>query len=137
MWLASFLPDFVWPLLIVAGIIAVAASVLLKNIPILKYVGIIAVLIGTWMEGNITNEAKWQAKVAELEAKVAAAEAKAAEENVKIVTKVVKKREYYKVRGNDIIQYVDREIIKYDNTCTVPKEVIKAHNDAAAHGAKK
>ena len=144
MWALSLLPDMFWHLLIAAGVISVVAAILLKNVPIvsnyklfLQYGGIIAVLLGVWMEGNIANEAKWQARVKELEAKVAAAEAKSAEENVKVVTKVVTKREYYRERGNDVIQYVDREITKYDNTCLVPKEVVKAHNDAAVPGDKK
>jgi hypothetical protein len=144
MWLLSFLPDFVWHLLTVAGIVAVGAALLLKNIPLvssyripLQYGGIAAVLLGIWMEGGMANEAKWQARVKELEAKIAVAEEKSKEENVKIVNKVVTKTEYYKQRGNDIVQYVDREITKYDNTCPVPKEVVKAHNDAATPGDKK
>lgn len=80
MWALSLLPDMFWHLLIAAGVISVVAAILLKNVPIvsnyklfLQYGGIIAVLIGVWMEGNIANEAKWQARVKELEAKVAAA----------------------------------------------------------------
>jgi hypothetical protein len=144
MWALSLLPDMFWHLLIAAGAISLVAAMLLKNISIiskyklfLQFGGGIAVLAGVWMVGNIYNEAKWQARVKELESKVAAAEEKSKEENVKVVTKVVTKREYYRERGNDVIQYVDREIIKYDNTCPVPKEVVKAHNDAAAPGDKK
>jgi hypothetical protein len=144
MWLLSWLPDLFWHLLLAAGVIAVLASLVLKRIPFvsnyripLQYGGIAAIIFSVWMEGGIANEAKWQARVKELEAKIAVAEAKSKEENVKIVTKVVTKTEYYKERGADIIQYVDREITKYDNTCPVPKEVVKAHNDAAVPGDKK
>jgi hypothetical protein len=144
MWLLSIFPDWFWYLLFVAGAASIAATWIINSIPLLnnykiplQYIGIVAIVFSVWMGGGIANEVKWQARVKELEDKIAIAEAKAAEENVKIVTKVVKKREYYKVRGNDIIQYVDREITKYDNTCPVPKEVVKAHNDAAAPGDKK
>lgn len=144
MWLFSWLPDFFWHLLLGAGVVAVIAALVLKRIPFvsnyripLQYGGIAAVIFSVWMEGGIANEAKWQARVKELEAKIAIAEEKSKEENVKIVTKVVKKTEYYKERGADIVQYVDREITKYDNTCPVPKEVVKAHNDAAVPGDKK
>lgn len=144
MWMLYLLPDVVWHFLIIAGIAAIGLASLLKNIPIiskyklpLQYGGIVVVLISVWMEGNIFNEAKWQARVKELEEKVAIAESKSIKENEKIVTKFVTKREYYRERGNDVIQYVDREITKYDNTCPVPKEVVKAHNDAAAPGDKK
>jgi hypothetical protein len=144
MWMLSLLPDWFWHLLTIGGVLSVFAAVVLKRIPFvsnyrlpLQYGGIVAVLFGIWMEGGIANEAKWQARVKELEEKVAAAEAKSAEENVKIVTKTVVKREYYKTRGNDIVKYVDREITKYDNTCPIPKEVVKAHNDAATKGDSK
>jgi hypothetical protein len=144
MWLLSWLPDIFWHLLLVAGVVAVIASLVLKRIPFvsnyripLQYGGIAAVIFSVWMEGGIANEAKWQARVKELEAKIAVAEAKSKEENVKIVNKVITKTEYYKERGADIIQYVDREITKYDNTCPVPKEVVKALNDAAVPGDKK
>lgn len=89
------------------------------------------------MEGAISNEQVWQLKVAELEKKMAEAEALSAKENVKIVQKVITKREYIKTRGKDIVTYIDKEVIKYDSKfapggqCEIPKEFIKAINDAA------
>jgi hypothetical protein len=82
------------------------------------------------MVGAISDNNAWLTRVADLEQQVAAAEAKSQAENVKIVTQVVTKREYYRTQGNDVIRYVDREVAKYDNACPVPKEVVKAHNDA-------
>jgi hypothetical protein len=72
-----------------------------------------------------------------MEAKVAQAEAQSAQENVKIVEKIVTKTQIVKERGQDIIRYVDREVVKYDTKfapggqCELPKEFIKALNDAA------
>jgi hypothetical protein len=72
-----------------------------------------------------------------MEAKVAAAQIESGKENLKIVEKVVVKTEYITRRGQDIIQYVDKEVVKYDTKflpggiCEIPKEFIKAHNDAA------
>jgi hypothetical protein len=77
------------------------------------------------------SEEAWQAKVKELEAKIVLAEAQSAQENTKIVEKVVKKTEVIKQRGADIVKYVDREVVKYNNQCVIPKEFVKAHNDAA------
>lgn len=88
-------------------------------------------LIGVYMSGAIHNNDVWISRVKELEVKLAKAETKSAEENVKIVEKVVTKTEYYKERGKDIVQYVDREIVKYDSMCEIPKEFINAHNQAA------
>ena len=89
------------------------------------------------MEGGASNEEKWNARVKEMEAKVAVAEVKSKEENVKIETKVITKTQVIRERGKDIINYVDREVVKYDTKfapggqCEIPKEFIKALNDAA------
>ena len=40
-------------------------------------------------------------------------------------TKVIKEK------SDNNIKYIDREVVKYDNTCVLPKEFIKAHNEAA------
>ena len=73
----------------------------------------------------------WRDKVKEVEAKLAAAEAESKKETVKIVERVVKKTEIIQRRGQDVVQYIDREVTKYDNTCVIPKEFVKAHNDSA------
>ena len=45
--------------------------------------------------------------------------------------------EIVKIKGEEVIKYVDRELVKYDTKfaaggqCEIPKEFIKAHNDAA------
>ena len=65
------------------------------------------------------------------------AEAKSAEVNTVIETKIVNKVKEIKVQGDEVIKYVDREIVKYDTKfipggiCEIPKEVISAHNAAA------
>jgi hypothetical protein len=144
MWIFSLLPDWVYHLITIAGVLGLIAAWVLKFIPFVStyrlpiQVGsIIAVLFGIWMEGGIVNEAKWQARVKELEEKVAIAEAQSKETNTKIVTKVITKTQIVRTRGQDIVKYVDREIVKYDTkfapggVCEIPQEFIKAHNDSA------
>lgn len=88
------------------------------------------------MSGAISNEEAWLAKVKELEVKVAQAEAKSQEVNVQVVEKVVTKTQVVRERGKDIVQYVDREVVKYDSKCEIPKEAVTAVN-SAAEGVKK
>ena len=89
------------------------------------------------MAGAIHDNDAWEARVKEMEDKVAVAETQSKEENIKIVEKVVTKTQVIKTRGQDIIKYVDREVVKYDTKfapggeCEIPKEFIKAINDAA------
>ena len=102
-----------------------------------QVLGIALLVIGVYWRGGYAIEMEWRERVAEVEARVAAAEAKSAEENVKIVTKVVTKIQVVRTRGEDIVKYVDREIIKYDTKfapggqCEIPQEFIRAHNSAA------
>ena len=48
----------------------------------------------------------------------------------------VTKTQVVRERGNDIVRYVDREVVKYDSKCEVPKEAVSAVNQAA-EGVKK
>jgi uncharacterized membrane protein len=144
MWILQWLPNWIFYGIFFAGLLGLLATYVMKFIPFvyvyrtpIQAISILAIAIGTYMSGAISNEESWQARVKEMEAKVAAAEVQSVKENIKIVEKVVKKTEYITRRGQDIIQYVDREIVKYDTkfapggVCEIPKEFIKAHNDAA------
>jgi uncharacterized membrane protein len=144
MWILQWLPNWIFYGIFFAGLLGLLATYVMKFIPFvyvyrtpIQAVSVLAIAIGTYMSGAISNEESWQARVKEMESKVAAAEVQSVKENVKIVEKVVKKTEYITRRGQDIIQYVDREIVKYDTkfapggVCEIPKEFIKAHNDAA------
>jgi hypothetical protein len=68
---------------------------------------------------------------------VAQAEAQSANKNIEIQEKIVEKTKVIRERGRDIIQYIDKEVvkkeevIKYIENCPVPKEIIDAHNAAA------
>ena len=144
MWILQWLPDWIFYAIFFVGLLGLLATYVMKFIPLvnvyrtpIQAISILAIAIGTYMSGAISNEESWQTKVKEMEAKVAAAEIESQKENVKIVEKIVKKTEYITRRGQDIIQYVDREIVKYDTKfapggqCEIPKEFIKAINDAA------
>ena len=144
MWILQWLPDWIFYAMFFAGLLGLLATYVMKFIPFvyvyrtpIQAISILAIAIGTYMSGAISNEEAWQARVKEMEAKVAAAEVQSVKENIKIVEKVVIKTQIVRTRGQDIIQYVDREIVKYDTkfapggVCEIPKEFIKALNDAA------
>lgn len=138
MWILSYLPNFLVHIIFSLGLLGVIVGFIIEFLPLInrfklpiQIAGITLLTLGVYLEGGIADAAKWELKAKELELKVAEAEAKSQKENVKIVEKVVKKTEYYRLRGNDVIQYVDREVTKYDSQCVIPKEFIKAHNDAA------
>jgi hypothetical protein len=143
-WILSFIPDWFWTLVLIFGILGTLASWVLKFIPFIstyrlpiQVASIIALVVGVYFQGVIANEAKWQDKVAELQQKVAEAEVKSKETNIVVQEKIVIKTKVIKEKGKDIVNYIDREvvkkeeIIKYIEQCPVPKEIIDLHNQAA------
>ena len=103
----------------------------------LQLVSIVLIIFSMFMSGAIYDNNQWVARVEEIEQKVKVAEDKSKKQNAKIVTKVVTKVQYIKSRQADNIQYIDREIIKYDTKfaaggqCEIPKEFIQSLNKAA------
>jgi len=95
------------------------------------------IAISTYMLGAVANENEWRQRVAELEKQVESAKAESQKVTTEVVTQFVTKREVVKEKGQNIITYVDREVVKYNNECKLPAEVIKIHNDATKIGALK
>lgn len=141
MWILQFLPNWIFYGILLIGLIGLAATYLLKFIPIpaiyiyktpIQLVSIALIALGVYMSGAISNEEVWQKRVTDLKQKVAEAEVKASKENVKIVEKFVVKKEFYREKNDEIIKYVDREIVKYDESCKIPKEFVESINKAAS-----
>jgi hypothetical protein len=125
------------------GVIGLLATQFLKLTPISLYktpiqlVSIGLIVFGIFMSGAIYNNQTWVDKVQELEAKIKIAEEKSKQVNTDLNEKIVEKKIIIKEKGQDIIQYIDRdvikkeEIIKYIEMCPVPKEIVELHNKAA------
>jgi len=147
MWILQWLPNWIFYAVLLAGVFGLVLTYFIRFLSFIPFlyvyktpiqlISIAAIAIGTFMAGAIHDNESWEARVREMEEKVAAAEAQSKEENIKIVEKVVNKVQIVKTRGRDIVKYVDREVVKYDTkfapggVCEIPKEFIKAHNDAA------
>jgi len=143
MFILQLLPDSIilWftNILLIVGIAAVVAGFFAHRIPLVgqyqlpfKILGIALLVLGVYFRGGLAVEETWRERVKELEAKVAIAEEKSKKVNVVIETKVITKTKIIKERGKDVIEYIDREIIKYDSQCVIPQEFVKAYNDSAA-----
>jgi hypothetical protein len=143
-WLINFLPNWVFHTVLLVGLSGLIATIALGFIPFIKtYIlpiqigSILLAVTGVWFEGAISNQDMWEAKVKDLQIKVAEAETQSADANVKIVTKIVSKTKQIHDKGDDIIRYVDREVvknnevIKFVEDCPIPNIIIKTHNAAA------
>ena len=133
MWYLHFLPNWLFYGILLIGISGLLFSRFIPSYyrTAVQAVAIFAFSFGLFMTGAIKANESWEEKVKEMEAKVAEAAEQSKEETVKIETKVINKTQVIRERGDEILKYIDREIVKYDTTCIIPKEFIEAHNKAA------
>jgi uncharacterized membrane protein len=134
MWILQFLPNWIFYVLLLAGVAAFLVTKFVKLLPnaqLIQAASATAVAISIYMIGAISNNDAWLAKIKDLEVKVAEAEAKSATANSEIVEKIVTKTQIVKQRGQDIVKYVDREVVKFDANCVIPKDFVAIHNQAA------
>lgn len=141
MWIFNFIPSWLFQLTFFLGIVIYLVATTLKVLPYsntFKYGSIAIIFLSTYLLGAQGNDDTWRKRSAELELKVKELEAKSAEENTKVVEKVITKKQVIMEKGKDIIQYVDREVvknnevIKYIETCPkLPSEIVNTINKAA------
>jgi hypothetical protein len=130
----KILPNWIWYLLPALGLLGFFLSYLpqLKTYDfILKIVACTTITIGIFILGMLYCDNTWNLAAAELQAKVIEMQAKSQSLNETIKEKVIVKTQTIKTRGDDIVKYVDREVVKYDGTCVIPKEFVEVHNRAA------
>ena len=71
MWILDWLPFWIFHLVVVLGIAGIIASIVFKFVPFIsqytlpiQVISIIVLVFGVYMEGGISNQEKWEAKVA-------------------------------------------------------------------------
>lgn len=141
MWLLSFLPAaFLLTIINIVLIVGLLGTIIFiifdDKLPVIStklcLAGCVLVFaVGGYLKGGYSAELAWRDKINELSLRVVEAESKSEAATTIIEERVVVQLKEVKVKGDSIVKYVDREVVKYDKTCPVPKEVIKAHNAAA------
>lgn len=139
MWILDWLPFWVFHLIVLVGIVGLGASLVLKFVPFIStyrlpiQVAAIAILVfGVYMEGGISNQEKWEAKVAEAKLEMAKKDAASAEASTKVVTKYITKIEVVKEKGDAIIKEIPKYISQdADAKCAVPNGFVVLHDSAS------
>ena len=138
MWILEIIPEPMIHVLLLGSICGIIAGFVLGAIPLIdKYkfpIQIISILLLTvtvYLEGGLSEKLAWDSKVKTLESKLAKAEAASAKVNTEIVTKILTKKQVVREKGEEVIKYIDREVVKYDESCPIPKAVINSLNAAA------
>lgn len=137
MWLLQLLPNWFFYAILLAGLLGLGATYLMKFVPFvyiyrqtIQLVSVGAIIVGTFMSGAIYDNESWNARVKELEAKVAVAEEKAKEATEQIDEKLEADKNQRVEKQIVINKYIEREIIKYNEVCTIPTEFIQVINKA-------
>jgi len=142
MWMLSFVPD-AWLHLAVLGVLASGAALYTFSyftafVPALipfkepiRIMGTVLVIAGVFFYGSYDTEEMWRSRVAEAEARVARAEVASKTANDLLDKKAQQRVQAIREKGLIVKQYIDREVVKYDESCKIPDAVVKAHNAAA------
>jgi hypothetical protein len=153
MELLHLLPDailhYVVNGLLILGIVMTALSFFALNFilrifpPLSKYhlfIQILSVIIlatGLYAKGGYSTEIIWREEVKRLEKELEVAKNKAKDKIIEIEEKIIFKDRIIREKGENLITYIDKEIIKkeeivkYIEICPVPNELIELHNQAA------
>lgn len=138
MWMLSFLPDFIFHLITIAGVLGIVASFVLGFIPFvaqyklpIQVASIIALVVGIYFEGGIANEDKWKQRVAEAEKKVLEMQVQSAEANTKLVDKLKENEKLRKERQNATQTIINQVVKQTDSQCTLSNGFIRLHNSAS------
>jgi hypothetical protein len=134
-WLLSFLPNFIFHLIVIVAILGLLAATFFSFIPFvstytspIKIVSIVMLVIGVWFEGGISNNDAWLAKVKEMELKVAKAEAQSAETNTKLAYEINVKNKIIKENSNAN----SKAITKYvTDECKLSNAAVSLHNSSS------
>lgn len=147
MWILHFLPDsfILWfcNILLLTGVVATIAGFFAHRIPGLwqyqlafKIGGIALLVLGVYFRGGLAVETEWRERVAAVEARLAEAEKASADANKNIEIKTQQQVTKIRQRMTYVRQYVDREVVKYNDQCSIPEPFVRAHNSAAEAPAK-
>lgn len=137
-WILTFVPAFVFHLALIVGVVGLFVAAFLGAFPIIKQyklpiqlIALVLTIGAVFFQGALAYKHSVAVEVAELKLKLQKAETKSIQTNTEIVEKIVTDTQVIREKGKTITEYVDREIVKYDNFCELPAEVINAHNMAA------
>jgi len=144
MWIVNFLPDFVFHILLIAGLLGLAGSFVLDSIPFIstnakaiQLASAVVLAIALFFEGAISDNAAWQARVKELELKVAKAETQSVEANGQLSKALAAKDKEIALAQAELKNRIRAGAAAMDAVCRIPADVVAILNDAAKQGAKR
>jgi hypothetical protein len=138
MWMLNWLPNFVFHLILLIGIIATVISFTFLNLPFvkkyqlpLKIISILILVAGVWFNGALVRDKDYAIKIANLEKQLAEAQRDSAIVNSKVETIYIDKVQRVK-DVQVVIQERIRDVsVNIDENCKITADTVNILNDAA------
>jgi len=137
-WILTFVPTFVFNLALIIGVVGLLVASFAGKVPFIsqyklpiQLLALALTIAAVFFQGALAYKHSVALEVAELKLKLQKAETKSKETNTEIVEKIFTDTQIIREKGQTITEYVDREVVKYNERCILPTEVINAHNMAA------
>lgn len=141
-WMISLIPDsiFLWItyFLMAVGLGLYILSKLVAWLPVIsryktpsEIIGVLVLVVGSYLFGSHGTEMVWRQKVKDLEEKVAKAEEQSKQTNSVIQTKIVTKVKEIKVFQDRIKEVIVEKEKIIDAQCKVPDEALEILNASA------
>ena len=138
MWILNFLPNFIFDILVLIGILGIIASLILKSIPFIsKYnipiliVSIIIAMIAAWYKGAIAKDIEYKLAIEEMKLKVADSEKRAAEANAQIEYIFIDRIQPIKDVQVIVQEKIKNVAVNIDENCKITVDTIDILNSAA------
>jgi hypothetical protein len=138
MWILNWLPDFVFHLMLLVGVLGLVAGFFLNSIPFfgtnaqaIQVAAILLTVVAVWYEGGIAKDAEYKDRIATMELKISKAETQAVEANARLAEQMLKEQ----ARIKDITESNKKRLQELagqlNKQCSVNQGVIDILNDAA------
>lgn len=144
MWLLNFLPNFIFDLLMLIGVLGVAASLILKSIPFIsKYnipiliASIFITTIAAWYNGAIAKDIEYKLAIEDMKLKVAESEKQAAEANAQIEYIFIDRIQPIKDVQVVVQEKIKNVAVNIDDNCKITIDTIDILNSAAQRPGNK
>lgn len=138
MWALSWLPNWVFHLMLILGIVISFGSWFMQRIPgygqialPAQILGILITVVSVWYEGGIAKDREYELKLAKAEERILVAEKHAAEATAKVEYKFLDKVQVVKEVQVVVKEKIRDIAVKIDSECKVAPEAVRVLNDSA------
>ena len=141
--LENIFPGYIFTLIIWVGVILpVICAVLYKLAPMphlnkiafsigCGVVSLLLIFFGSWSLGFQTHKHQFDNAIQQMNINIAQAKQSTLQTNETIGAKLAETNKVVVYRNKSVIEYIAREVVKYDESCKLTDEAIIAHNAAA------